>query len=75
MTLYETGDKKQSLAALLHAIDHGVTRFETVASALVVGKEVGELGATKDVILRRIPVTELHQIEAALAATFVEPVP
>lgn len=75
VTLYETGDKKQSLAALLHAIDHGVTRFETIASALVVGKEIGELGATKDVILRRIPVTELHQIEAALAATFVEPAP
>lgn len=73
VTLYELGDKRQSLVALLHAIENGVTRFETVASALVVGKEVGELERTKDVILRRVPAVEVTRIEDALAATFLEP--
>ncbi len=72
VVLYETGEKGQSLAALLHAIDQGVTRFESVASALVVAKEIDQLTRAREVIGRRIGAAELARIEAALAAAFVE---
>jgi MoaA/NifB/PqqE/SkfB family radical SAM enzyme len=68
VTLYETGKKKQSLAALLHAIEGGATRTETVASAIVVAKELGMLDHARAIILRRVPAQILTPIEQSLAA-------
>lgn len=68
VTLYENGKKKQALAALLHAIDHGVTRTETVSGALLVGKELGLEDHAKQTILRHVPAQILLRIEEALAA-------
>src|SRR5690606_11868366 len=47
VTLYECGKKKQSLAALLHAIENGVVRSETLASALVVARELDLVETTR----------------------------
>ncbi|HEB51818.1 MAG TPA: radical SAM protein [bacterium] len=66
VTLYELGKKKQSLAALLHAIESGVTRTETVASALVVARELALVDHARQVILRRVPAQLLAPIERAL---------
>ena len=68
VTLYETGRKKQSLAALLHAIESGVTRTETVASALVVAGELELTAHAKATILRYVPAQILARIEQAIAA-------
>lgn len=68
VTLYETGKKKQSLAALLHAIESGVTRTEIVGSALHVARELGLVDAAKATILRVVPAQILQRIEQALDA-------
>ena len=66
VTLYDSGDKRQSLAALLHAIESGVTRTETVASALVVARELDMTVFARQRILARVPAQILTQIENAL---------
>lgn len=68
VTLYESGKQKQSLAALLHAIECGVTRTETVGSALVVAQELGLTDHARQTILRYVPAQLLGRIEQALAA-------
>lgn len=68
VTLYETGKKKQALAALLHAVERGVTRTETVGSALVVARELDLVDHAKATILRYVPAQILARIEAALGA-------
>jgi MoaA/NifB/PqqE/SkfB family radical SAM enzyme len=73
VTLYEVGKKKQSLAALLHAIDAGVTRTEIVASALQVARELALVAHAKATIQRHVPAQILARIEQALDA--VQPVP
>jgi hypothetical protein len=54
---------------LLHAIESGVTRTETVASALVVAGELGMTAQAKQTILRYVPAQILCRIEQAIAAT------
>ena len=71
VTLYDCGDKPGSLAALLHAIGGGVVRLETVASALVVAAELGELDRARAAILEHLTSAELADIVAALDATAV----
>jgi hypothetical protein len=66
VTLYDSGDKRQALAALLHAIESGVTRTETVANALVVARELGMTVFARQQILARVPMQILQQIENAL---------
>ncbi|MCA8950869.1 MAG: radical SAM protein [Planctomycetes bacterium] len=73
VTLYETGNQRQSLAALLHAIESGVTRTETVASALVVARELGLADHARQTILRYVPAQILDRIETAIAAVRQEP--
>ena len=73
VTLYETGKRKQSLAALLHAIDAGVTRTETVGSALVVARELGLVEHARQTILRHVPAQNLERIERALDVVRAEP--
>jgi MoaA/NifB/PqqE/SkfB family radical SAM enzyme len=68
VTLYDRGKQKQSLAALLHAIERGVTRTETVGSALVVARELGLVDHAKGTILRYVPAQLLARIEQALDA-------
>ena len=68
MTLYESGKKKQALAALLHAIEAGITRTETVASAIVVARELNMVDNSKQTILRYVPAQQLSRIEQALDA-------
>ena len=68
VTLYESDKKKQSLAALLHAIEQGITRTETVASALVVARELDLVDHAKATILRYVPQQQLAPIEQAIAA-------
>ncbi|MFK7743284.1 MAG: radical SAM protein [Planctomycetota bacterium] len=68
VTLYETGKKKQALAALLHAIERGITRVETVGSALTVADEVGMRDDARQTILRYVPHQNVQRIEQALAA-------
>ncbi|GAB4151135.1 MAG: hypothetical protein Fur0037_19870 [Planctomycetota bacterium] len=68
VTLYDLGNKKQSLAALLHAIDSGATRTETVASALLVAREIGMTDHARSVILPRVPAEVLDPIEQAVKA-------
>lgn len=68
VTLYELGKPKQSLAALLHAIEAGVTRTETVASALHVARELGMEASARPTIERHVPTATLAGIEQALAA-------
>ncbi|MBK8101341.1 MAG: radical SAM protein [Planctomycetes bacterium] len=75
VTLYDIGKKRQSLAALLHAIDGGITRTETVASALLVARELGLLDHAKATILRHVPAQVLARIEAAVAAVRSESLP
>jgi MoaA/NifB/PqqE/SkfB family radical SAM enzyme len=66
VTLYDSGEKRQALAALLHAIESGVTRTETVASALVVARELGMTVFARQRILARVPAQILQQIENVL---------
>jgi MoaA/NifB/PqqE/SkfB family radical SAM enzyme len=73
VTLYETGKKKQSLAALLHAIETGATRTETVGSALVVARELGLSDHARQTILRHLPAQNLARIEQALDVVQREP--
>ena len=68
VTLYELGKQQQSLAALLHAIESGVTRTETVASALHVARELGMEASARPTLERHVPSTTLAGIEQALAA-------
>lgn len=68
VTLYDQGKHKQSLAALLHAIDTGVTRTEIVGSALVVARELDLVDHAKATILRHVPAQNLARIEQAVAA-------
>lgn len=68
VTLYETGKKKQALAALLHAIERGVTRTETVGSALVVARELDLVDNATQTILRHVPAPQVARIQQALAA-------
>lgn len=68
VTLYESDKKKQALAALLHAIESGITRTETVASALVVARELNLVDHAKQTILRYVPAQQLSRIEQALDA-------
>lgn len=68
VTLYETGKKKQALAALLHAIESGVTRVETVGSALHVARELELVEHAKATILRYVPHQNVQRIEQALDA-------
>lgn len=72
VTLHEAGKKKQSLAALLHAIEAGVTRVETVGSALVVARELDLTAHAKETILRYVPSQQLARIEQALDALQTE---
>src|SRR5262249_7716249 len=67
VALYDTGRKKQSLAALLHAIEGGATRTETVAGALLVARELGMRDHARAEILRHVPAQLLDRIEQALA--------
>ena len=60
--------KKQALAALLHAIEAGITRTETVASAIVVARELNMVDNSKQTILRYVPAQQLSRIEQALDA-------
>jgi hypothetical protein len=73
VTLYDTGRKKQGLAALLHAIEGGIARTETVASALLVARELGFEDHAKAMILRRLPIQLLQRIEQALIAVRLSP--
>jgi MoaA/NifB/PqqE/SkfB family radical SAM enzyme len=73
VTLHELGAKAQSLAALLHAIELGRTQVETLASALVVAKELGRLDAARAAIAARVGQAGLEQVEQALAATLLDP--
>lgn len=73
VTLYENGKKKQSLAALLHAIETGITKTETVASAIVVARELDTVAHARQTILRYVPAQILDRIEAALDAVRHEP--
>ena len=68
VTLYETGRKKQALAALLHAIERGVTRTETVGSALHVARELDLTAHARQTILRYVPAQHVGRIEQALDA-------
>ncbi|MBL8753804.1 MAG: radical SAM protein [Planctomycetes bacterium] len=68
VTLYESDKKKQGLAALLHAVDLGITRTEIVASALAVARELGLEAHAKATILRHVPAQILGPIEQALDA-------
>lgn len=68
VTLYDLGKKQQSLAALLHAIEAGATRVETVASALLVARELQLVEQAQAVILPRVPPQQLRAIEQGLAA-------
>ncbi len=68
VALYETNKKKQCLAALLHAIDLGVTRTEIVGSTLHVARELGMVEHAKSTILRHVPAQILSRIEQALDA-------
>jgi len=68
VTLYEQGKHKQSLAALLHAIERGVTRTEIVGSALHVARELELTDHARGVILRHVPQQILARIEQALDA-------
>ncbi|MCR9246956.1 MAG: radical SAM protein [bacterium] len=68
VTLYDSGKKKQSLAALLHAIESGVTRTEIVGSALVVAQEVGMTDHARQTILRYVPAQILSRTEQAIRA-------
>lgn len=68
VTLYDLGKHKQSLAALLHAIESGVTRTETVASALLVARDLQLEEYARSVILTRVPAQLLTPIEQALDA-------
>ncbi len=68
IALYENRRSKQSLAALLHAIERGATRVETVGAALVVARELGLVDHAKATILRHVPAQNLQRIEAALDA-------
>lgn len=68
VTLYESNKKKQALAALIHAIETGITRTETVASAIVVARELDLVDHTKQVVLRYVPAQQLSRIEQALDA-------
>ena len=68
VTLYDCGEKKQAFAALLHAIEGGITRTETVASALVVARELDRLVQARQVILTRITLGELNAVERAVEA-------
>lgn len=71
VTLYDCGDKPKSLAALLHAIEGGVTRTEILASAILVARELGKLEAARTTILRRVDAQTLARIEQAVEATTV----
>jgi MoaA/NifB/PqqE/SkfB family radical SAM enzyme len=76
VALYETDKKKQCLAALLHAIDLGVTRTEIVGSALHVARELDLVAHAKATILRHVPAQILDRVEQALAAMQpLEPAP
>ncbi len=68
VTLYETGKKKQCLAALLHAVETGVTRTEIVGSVLHVARELGLVEHAKTTILRYVPAQILARVEQALDA-------
>lgn len=68
VTLYENHKPKQALAALLHAIEAGTTRTETVASALLVARELDLVAPAKAVILQRVPAQLLAPIEQAIDA-------
>lgn len=68
VTLYESNKKKQALAALLHAVETGITRTETVASAIVVARELNLVDHAKQTILRYVPAQQLSRIEQALDA-------
>lgn len=68
VTLYDLGKKKQSLAALLHAIEAGTTRTETVASAMLVAHELSMQDHARQVILQRVPAQVLQPIEHAVLA-------
>jgi MoaA/NifB/PqqE/SkfB family radical SAM enzyme len=71
VTLYECGEKRASLAALLHAIEGGVTRLETLCSALIVARETGLAELARGAIRRRVGDAELANVEQALDATFL----
>jgi MoaA/NifB/PqqE/SkfB family radical SAM enzyme len=68
VTLYDSGKKRQSLAALLHAIETGVTRTETVGSAIVVARELDLVDHARQTILRYVPDQILSRIEQAIDA-------
>jgi MoaA/NifB/PqqE/SkfB family radical SAM enzyme len=68
VTLYEVGKKKQCLAALLHAVEAGLTRTETIGSALHVARELGLAETTRATLARHVDPTVLARIEQALDA-------
>lgn len=71
VTLYECGEKRGALAALLHAIEGGITRIETVCSALIVARELELVPLARERIRPRVGDVELTRIEQALDATFL----
>lgn len=73
VTLYELGKKKQSLAALLHAVEAGVTRVETVGSTLIVARELDLVAHAQQTLRRHVPAPDLARIEQALDAVRGEP--
>jgi hypothetical protein len=68
VTLYETGKKQKALAALLHAIEAGVTRTEILGSALHTARELGLVTEAKAAIGRHVAAAVLARIEQALDA-------
>lgn len=66
VTLYDNQKQRQALAALLHAIAHGVTRTETVAGALLVARELGLVEHARATMLPHLPAATLATIERAL---------
>jgi MoaA/NifB/PqqE/SkfB family radical SAM enzyme len=68
VTLYEQGKKRQGLAALLHAVELGVTRTEIVGGALAVAREEGLTAPTRQVLAGKLPADVLSSIEQALDA-------
>ena len=56
-----------------HAIETGITKTETVASAIVIARELDTVAHARQTILRYVPAQILDRIEAALDAVRHEP--
>jgi MoaA/NifB/PqqE/SkfB family radical SAM enzyme len=69
LSLFDSGDKSQGLAALLHAIEGGIDRRDVLAAALLAGRELARLHIVRPVLAARVGADELVRLEQALHAT------